>query len=61
VELSPEGARFTPVVQRDAWPSELDLMARIAGRSLEARGGGWNREAFTARSENVIAVYRRVS
>lgn len=59
VELSRDGARFTPVVQRYAWPSELDLMARIAGLRLEQRWGRWNRESFTARSENVISVYRR--
>jgi hypothetical protein len=58
VQLTPEGAKFTPVVQRYAWPSELDLMARIAGLRLEQRWGGWNKERFTARSENVISVYR---
>ncbi len=58
VQVTRDGARFTPVVQRYAWPSELDLMARIAGLRLEQRWGGWNREAFTARSENVISVYR---
>jgi len=61
VELSPAGARFTPVVQRYAWPSELDLMARIAGLRLEQRWGGWNRERFTARSDNVISVYRKAA
>jgi hypothetical protein len=60
VELSPDGARFTPVVQRYAWPSELDLMARIAGLRLDQRWGGWNRERLTPRSENVISVYRKV-
>jgi SAM-dependent methyltransferase len=59
VQLTESGARFTPVVQRYAWPSELDLMARIAGLRLEQRWGGWNRERFTARSENVISVYRK--
>jgi len=58
VELAAGGARFTPVVQRYAWPSELDLMARIAGLHLAERWSGWNRERFTARSENVISVYR---
>jgi hypothetical protein len=58
VQVTRDGARFTPVVQRYAWPSELDLMARIAGLRLDQRWGGWNREAFTARSENVISVYR---
>ncbi len=58
VQLGRDGARFTPVVQRYAWPSELDLMARVAGLHLVERWGGWNRERFTARSENVISVYR---
>jgi len=58
VQLTVAGARFVPVVQRYAWPSELDLMARIAGLRLEQRWGGWNREPFTARSENVVSLYR---
>ncbi len=58
VHLTVDGARFVPVVQRYAWPSELDLMARIAGLRLEQRWGGWNHEPFTARSENVVSVYR---
>jgi SAM-dependent methyltransferase len=32
---------FTPVMQRLAWPAELDLMARIAGLRLRERWGGW--------------------
>jgi hypothetical protein len=31
VSLSSAGVRLNPVVQRYAWPSELDLMARTAG------------------------------
>ncbi len=58
VHVTRGGARFVPVVQRYAWPSELDLMARIAGLHLDQRWGGWNSEQFTARSENVISVYR---
>jgi hypothetical protein len=58
VQLAADGAGFVPVVQRYAWPSELDLMARIAGLHLDERWGGWGREQFTARSENVISVYR---
>ncbi len=58
VQLTGDGARFVPVVQRYAWPSELDLMARIAGLRREQRWGGWNRQRFTARSENVVSVYR---
>lgn len=54
-----DGVTFNPVVQRYAWPSELDLMARIAGLRLHERWGGWHRQAFTANSDNVISVYSR--
>ena len=58
VRVSHDGVTFNPVVQRYAWPSELDLMARIAGLHLHERWGGWNRQAFTANSDNVVSVYR---
>lgn len=59
VSLSPAGIRLSPVAQRYAWPSELDLMARIAGLRLDARFAGWNEEAFGSRSEMHVSVYRR--
>jgi hypothetical protein len=59
VRVSHDGVSFNPVVQRYAWPSELDLMARIAGLRLHERWGGWHRQAFTADSTNVVSVYRR--
>lgn len=59
VRVSHDGVSFNPVVQRYAWPSELDLMARIAGLRLRERWGGWHRQAFTANSDNVISVYAR--
>jgi SAM-dependent methyltransferase len=59
VSLSREGARLNPVVQRYAWPSELDLMARIAGLRLKERWGGWNREPYSSSSSNVVSVYGR--
>jgi hypothetical protein len=57
VSVSHDGVSFNPVVQRYAWPSELDLMARISGLRLRERWGGWNRQAFTATSDNVVSVY----
>ena len=36
-----------PVEGRYAWPSELDLMARLAGMRLRERWAGWKREPFT--------------
>lgn len=59
VSLSAAGVRLNPVVQRYAWPSELDLMARIAGLRLKHRWGGWNREPFTAASSFHVSVYGR--
>lgn len=59
VHLSREGVRLYPIVTRYAWPSELDLMARIAGLRLKERWGSWNREPFTAASKLHVSVYER--
>ena len=57
--LSREGVRLYPIVTRYAWPSELDLMARIAGLRLKDRWAGWNREPFTSTSSTHVSVYGR--
>ncbi len=44
---------------RYVWPSELDLMAQLAGMELEGRYAGWSREPFTADSESHVSVWRR--
>jgi SAM-dependent methyltransferase len=44
---------------RYAWPSELDLMARLAGMSLQERWSDWNREPFTAQSRSHISVWQK--
>jgi SAM-dependent methyltransferase len=59
IALSPGGIRMNPVMQRYAWPSELDLMARIAGLQLKERWGGWDGRPWTARSQNIISVWGR--
>jgi Methyltransferase domain len=59
VVLTREGVRLFPIVCRYAWPSELDLMARIAGLRLKERYGGWNRQSFTSTSSTHISVYGR--
>ncbi len=48
-----------PVRVRYAWPSELDLMAQIAGLELEERWGWYDRRRFTAKSGQHVSVYRR--
>lgn len=59
VILSRDRVRMNPVVTRYAWPSELDLMARIAGLRPKERWGGWNGEPFSAESRYLVAVYGR--
>jgi len=50
--------RATSIPFRYVWPAELDLMARLAGFSLESRHGGWSDEPFTADSSDHVSVYR---
>ena len=59
VSLSSRGIRVSPIVTRYIWPSEMDLMARIAGLRLQARSAGWKGEPFDARSTRHVCVYGR--
>jgi SAM-dependent methyltransferase len=52
-------ARRQSVPFRYVWPSELDLMARIAGMRLSARWAGWDRSPFTSESEGHVSVWRK--
>jgi hypothetical protein len=61
VSLTERGTRFYPLEARYCWPSELDLMARLAGLELEHRWGGWNEEPFTAASGTHVTVYEKPS
>jgi SAM-dependent methyltransferase len=42
---------------RYVWPSELDLMARIAGLAPRERCSGWKREPFTSESTKLVGVW----
>jgi len=44
---------------RNVWPSELDLMARLAGMALRDRWSDWNREPFTSKSRSHISVWQK--
>lgn len=44
---------------RYVWPSELDLMAQLAGLRLSNRWGGWTRHAFTHESTKHVSVYEK--
>ena len=42
---------------RYVWPSELDLMARMAGMTLRERWSGWTREPYTSESTSHVSVW----
>ena len=44
---------------RYAWPSELDLMAQLAGMRLRERWSGWKREPFTSDSDKHVSVWEK--
>lgn len=44
---------------RYVWPSELDLMAELAGMTLEDRWADWERSQFTGESPAHVSVYRK--
>src|SRR5919198_6061192 len=44
---------------RYVWPSELDLMARLAGMRLRERWSGWRREPFTSDSSKHVSVWEK--
>ena len=57
--ITPEGVRMYPVSIRYAWPSELDLMARLAGLRLRSRWADWRRNPFTSASTDHVSIYER--
>ncbi|NJC24258.1 SAM-dependent methyltransferase [Arthrobacter pigmenti] len=59
ISLTNDGVRLGPISCRLIWPSEMDLMARIAGLRLVERSAGWKGEPFTAASERHVSVYTR--
>ena len=57
LHFSEQGIRMYPIEVRYIWPSELDLMARLAGFHLRERHGGWRGEPFTNASFAHVSVY----
>jgi len=58
IVLGEAGMKRYPVEVRYAWPSELDLMARLAGLRLRERWGDWRRGPYTASGMHV-SIYER--
>jgi trans-aconitate methyltransferase len=46
---------------RYVWPSELDLMARLAGMRLRERWSDWGREPFTSESTKHVSVWEKTA
>ena len=44
---------------RYVWPSELDLMAQLAGMTRRERWSGWSREPFTDESPSHVSVWEK--
>ena len=51
-------ARLFRTPHRYIWPAELDLMAQLAGFTLESRHADWSGTEFTADSPSHVSVYR---
>ncbi len=59
LHISETDTKLYPVRIRYAWPSELDLMAQLAGMRLRERWSDWDRSPFKASSGNHVSVYER--
>jgi SAM-dependent methyltransferase len=46
---------------RYVWPSELDLMARLAGMALRERWSDWRRARFTSDSRTHVSVWEKTA
>ena len=57
IVISEGSTRMVPHFMRYAWPSELDLMAQLAGLERRERWAWWDRSPFTATNyekENIL-------
>jgi len=59
IHFTAKGLNMYPVHLRYAWPSEIDLMAQLAGLRLESRCGGWRGEPYTAAAGMHVSLYRK--
>jgi SAM-dependent methyltransferase len=61
VVLTNGNTRLYPLKIRYAWPSELDLMAQLAGLRLRERWNNWQKTPFDSTSGKHISIYERMS
>lgn len=60
VDLTEQGIRMYPGRLRYVWPSEMDLMALLAGLRLRERWTDWSRAPFTSQSRSHVSIYERM-
>ncbi|WP_045770614.1 class I SAM-dependent DNA methyltransferase [Xanthomonas albilineans] len=59
VVMTESGTHIFKDRYRYVWPSELDLMARLAGLELKERWSDWTQQPIGARARSLISIYRR--
>ena len=57
--LNGDTVRVNAPAFRYVWPSELDLMARLAGLTRVARWSNWQRAPFTADSRSHVSLWQK--
>ncbi|MBT5875523.1 MAG: class I SAM-dependent methyltransferase [Candidatus Latescibacteria bacterium] len=59
VVISDDSTEMVPHFMRYAWPSELDLMAQLAGLERRERWAWWDKSPFTTTSKSHVTVYAK--
>jgi SAM-dependent methyltransferase len=59
VEVVDGRGEYTSIPFRYVWPSELDLMAQLAGLRLRERWDGWTRQPFTSESRHHVSIWAK--
>jgi hypothetical protein len=59
IEFTDGRGEYSSIPFRYVWPSELDLMAELAGLVLRDRWAGWAEEPFTGDSAQHVSVWEK--
>jgi hypothetical protein len=59
VEFTDGQGEYRTMPFRYVWPSEMDLMARLAGMRLRDRWEDWDRKPFTGESSQHVSVWEK--
>ncbi|MFE7134496.1 class I SAM-dependent DNA methyltransferase [Streptomyces sp. NPDC057638] len=59
IEVVDGRGEYRSIPFRYVWPSELDLMAQLAGLRPRERWDGWTREPFTSESRRHVSVWEK--